>query len=110
MRKVGSAYPNSIDLITQSEEEVRLVIVEEEALDDEAALALQEKLNNYLSYALDGELLKQYPAISSKQVIIRVEFWARPTAFILEFLARYKEAVAEHQVPVEVTIEGSAVL
>ena len=110
MSKAGIAHPTTLDLVTQSETEVRLVLVEESALSDEAAPALQEKMNNYLDYALSGELSKQYPGAGTKKAIIRVDLWARPSVFILEFLARYREAVAQYQIQVEVSVEGKAVL
>jgi len=106
MSKVGIDHPTSLDLVTMNELEVRLVLVENRALADADAPALQEKLNNYLSYALDGGLEAGYPEAIHKRVILRLDFYARPSAFISQFIDRFRQAVADHNVQVELSIEG----
>jgi hypothetical protein len=60
--------PNTVDLVvtTPSGDAVLLVVVRAEAWtgSDEELLALQEKLHNYVAYALDGQMLRDYPQVS----------------------------------------------
>jgi hypothetical protein len=106
MANVGISHPDVLDLVTQSDSEVRLVLVEERALSERDAVALQAKLNNYLAYALDGALVQQYPQCDGKRVYLRVDLYARPSEFIREFIARYREAVAQYNVGVELCVQG----
>jgi len=48
-------------------------------------LQLQTKLNNYLSYALDGQLAKDYPDLSGKPVRIELHTDAEPDATTFRF-------------------------
>ena len=47
---------------------------------------LQEKLNAYLSFILDGEMLDAYPAFRNKSVRLVLECVKPPTGRMLEFL------------------------
>jgi len=110
MSNIGISHPSVLDLITQSDKEIRLILIEDRALSNEDAPLLQEKLNNYVGYALDGELLKNYPESQDKQVVLRVEFNAQPAQLIKEFMRKYREAIAQYEVQVELVIQGSPVL
>ncbi len=61
----GIRYPEVIDLVTDDPvgEEVLLVVVEERPWSgDRSELELlQQKLNNYLRFALDGAMQEQFP-------------------------------------------------
>lgn len=108
MSTIGISHPSVLDLVTQSDSQIRLILIEERALSNEDAPALQEKLNNYLGYALDGELLKNYPESKDKQVLLRPEFNAPPDPFITEFIHRYREAIAQYKVQMEFVIQGNS--
>lgn len=108
MSTVGISHPSVLDLVTQSDREIRLILIEERALSSDDAPALQEKLNNCLGYALDGELLKNYPESQGKQVLLRLEFNAPPAPFITEFIHKYREAVAQYKVQMEFVIQGNS--
>jgi len=52
MSRSGISQPQNVDLVTEGADEFHLILVEERALTESDALALQEKLNNYLSFAV----------------------------------------------------------
>ena len=107
MNREGITYPNVLDLVTMSDDSCSLILVEERASREGDALALQEKLNNYLSYALDGGLAADYPESRGKRVNIRVDLYAAPHPFIVEFLARYRKTIASSGVGVICFCEGN---
>jgi len=61
MSKNGAKYPEVIDFLTEKDGVCSLYIVQSTPLDDGLTLKLQEKINNYLAFALDGQLAKEYP-------------------------------------------------
>lgn len=68
--------------------EVVLVLVESHPWNpaSDQAFLLQEKLNAYLSFVLDGEMLENYPSLRNKPVRIVLECVDPPSGRILEFL------------------------
>jgi hypothetical protein len=73
MSKYGVNYPNQIDLISHNEGVCNLHVVQSEELTDELLLKLQDKLNHYLAYALDGQLQEDFSNLPKKQ--IRIQLW-----------------------------------
>ncbi|MFQ5697902.1 MAG: DUF6572 domain-containing protein [Myxococcota bacterium] len=73
----GVANPSVIDLITPEAEsgEVVLVVLEDREWSDapERLKQLEDKLNAYFVYVLDGFLVRQYPRYEGRGVRIRVE-------------------------------------
>ncbi|GAA5177176.1 hypothetical protein GCM10025771_13770 [Niveibacterium umoris] len=104
--RCGIRHPDVVDLVTNGDDAFRLVLVEEQELTDDDALELQQKLNNYLGFALDGPLLERYPEASGKQACIRVDLYVQPSPFILEFLRQYAKAIDEYGVSFELSVNG----
>jgi hypothetical protein len=69
------AKTNVIDLIAQDARECLLgLVVEEGEWDNPDRLwLLQEKVNTYAAYALDGALHAQYPGTAGKEVVIQIQ-------------------------------------
>jgi len=86
----GVSVANVVDIVAYNADEdvVILSMVEDRPWDGakERILQLQTKLNNYLSYALDGQLAKDYPDLSGKPVRIELHTDAEPDATTLGFL------------------------
>ena len=59
--KYGTEHPNKIDTIATKDEKVILSIIQADAIDDDNLIQLQEKINNYLAYILDGQLDNDFP-------------------------------------------------
>lgn len=109
MNQSGISHPGKLDLVTRGDDGFRLVLVEDRPLSQGDAPALQEKLNNYLGFAIDGGLLEQYPESLGNKVTIRVDLFAQPDPFILDFMCQFRAAIAQHHVAVELTVNGVAV-
>ncbi len=56
-------------------------------------MKLQEKLNNYLSFALDGQLQRLYPASSGKRVAIQIDSYQRPDEQTLSLIDVVREKI-----------------
>ena len=64
------------------------------ALDDkDHLLALQEKINSYLSFVESGEILKAYPKAKDREVTIKVVFKHEPNNTALQFLKRARQTI-----------------
>jgi hypothetical protein len=69
-------------------DEVVLVMRENRPWDgsDERLFQLQEKINTYTAFALDGEMTEVYPAYAGKKVRIQLNCPAVPDGRTLDFL------------------------
>ena len=92
MSKSGAEYPEVIDYLTEKDGVCSLYIVQSMPLDDELTLKLQEKINNYLAFALDGQLANEYPDMAGMRVQIKLELQYPPEGVAAEFI----EKVAPH--------------
>lgn len=70
--------PEVIDLVTHDprSDVVTLVMVEDREWGDRGALLpdLQAKLSTYLGYALEGQLLREYPQLRGKPIAFQLSF------------------------------------
>jgi hypothetical protein len=53
---------------------------------DDQVLVLQAKLNNYLTFVLDGGLLEQYPNLNTARWSLRLDCQSQPPERTAEFL------------------------
>jgi hypothetical protein len=63
---------------------------------------LQEKLNAYVSFLLDGELQENFPDLAAKSVEIQLRTLHDPDAKALEFISRVREQLALQQITFEI--------
>jgi hypothetical protein len=63
---------------------------------------LQEKLNAYVSFILDGELQESFPDLAAKSVEIQLRTLHDPDARALEFISRAREQLALQQITFEI--------
>ncbi len=59
---------------------------------------IEEKINRYLGYALDGHLAEQYPQYQGKQIRIRLDCAEAPAGEALRFVAAAEHATSTHGV------------
>ena len=76
--------------------EVVLVMFEPRpwTLGDQQLFQLQEKLNAYLSFALDGELAEQLPQFAERPVRVQLNCAEPPPQPVVDFLAKIREQVS----------------
>lgn len=91
----GVDNPRVIDLVTYDPKsgEYVLIMTEERQWDGSAdrVLQLQEKVNNYLSFALDGQMAKQHPESVGKPIRLQLDCVAEPDADSARFLELARE-------------------
>ena len=96
----GVENPMIMDLITVDKEtdKVVLVMIERRAwgADPKQLKQIEEKINRYMAYVLDGFLAEQHPQYLGKQVTIRLDCAAPPAGEASRFVAAAAHAAAEH--------------
>jgi Family of unknown function (DUF6572) len=95
--RAGIAYPDVIDLVTEEPDgEWALIVVEEGDWtgSQDQLKRLQEKLNNYLKFALDGEMARLHPESKGKKVRIQLDLYSPPDPKTMRFIKRLEEAIS----------------
>ena len=91
----GVENPRVIDLVTYDPKsgEYVLIMTEQRQWDGspDRVLQLQEKVNNYLSFALDGQMARQYPESAGKLIRLQLDCLAEPDADSARFLELVRE-------------------
>lgn len=90
--------------------EVLLVMVERRPWHDVDAqlFQVQEKLNAYLSFALDGEMFEAYPQFRGKSLRIRLECAEPPVDAMLGFFQHVYEQTGLQGISFEVDVVSPA--
>jgi hypothetical protein len=82
LTRTGVQNPSLIDLVTYDPEsgEFALIMTETRPWDGSAdrVLELQQKINNYLSFALDGQLERQHPGSVGKAIRLQLDCVSPP--------------------------------
>ncbi len=83
-----------------------LMMVEERPWSGEDAqlFQLQEKLNAYLSFILDGEMAESYPELQGKPVRVVVRCAEEPDQKTVEMLSAVRKQIAFQQIDLEVHV------
>lgn len=108
----GMEHAGVIDLLAfhQASDEVVLTMVETRpwAPGSPQLYQLQEKLNAYLSFILDGEMLEAYPQFAQKPVRVRLECATPPGPEEIGFLQHVHDQTRLQGISFEVDVVGSA--
>ena len=106
----GVENPAMMDLITTdpASGSVVLVMVESRAwgASTQQLRQIEEKINRYLGYALDGFLVEQYPQYEGRKVTIRLDCSERPTGEAVRFLAAAQHAIEAQGIAFVVEVTG----
>ena len=73
---------------------------------DAQLFLLQEKLNAYLSFALDGEMAEAYPHAAAKSVRLRLKCASEPDARTLRFIDVIRKQIAYQHIPFEIAVKA----
>ena len=105
----GVEHTGVIDLIVRDAESgrVELVMFEPrlwlEGEEGESQLfQLQEKLNAYMSFALDGEMAEAYPELAAQPLRLVLRCVDVPPGPAVEFLSHVREQIALQDIDLEV--------
>ena len=109
----GVEFPEVIDMLGEesSSGDVVLVLEERRAWDGSELrlFQLQEKLNAYLAFALDGELAEAYPGLAGRPVRLRLDAVFPPDLATTQFLEVIRRQVGFQGISVEVRVLGDRV-
>jgi len=96
--KNGVEHPEIIDLVSSDGDTVVLIIVQTEAPNDHFLSSLEDKINNYLSFAKDGQMYELYPDTNGKDITIRLDMYEALDQEILKFCEKAKEVLSHENV------------
>lgn len=100
----GIRAPGTIDLISRAQTgAIRLIIAEADALSGGDLPALQRKIDSYVGYAL-AQSSSAPTGTPASEVIIRVDLYAKPDAFVLEFLRHCRVVLGRRGLGFELAI------
>src|SRR4051812_40549847 len=96
----GVQNPAVVDLITldKASDTVVLVMIERRPWDAtrEQFKQIEEKLNRYMGYVLDGFLAEQYPQYTGKPVAVRLDCAEAPGGEAVRFVEAMTHACQSH--------------
>jgi hypothetical protein len=105
----GVEHAGVIDLLTHDAKQghVTLVMVEPRPWDGSEArlFQLQEKLNAYVSFALDGEFAEAYPALAGLPLRIVLECGTYPDEATIDLLEKVREQLGFQQIDLQVVVK-----
>ena len=105
----GVEHASVIDLLTHDAKsgQVELVMFEPRPWDggEEQLFQLQEKLNAYLSFALDGEMAEAHPQLVDKPLRVVLRCLEVPSRAVVEFLSQVREQIALQGIDLEVRFQ-----
>jgi len=106
----GVEHAHVIDLIADDTKtgEVTLIMLEERPWDGSELrlFQLQEKINAYLSFALDGEMAESYPNFSGRKIRLQLDCVGMPDSEVVQFLSMVREQIAFQGINLEVRVMG----
>jgi hypothetical protein len=106
----GVENPRGLDALAVDGEtgEAVLIMVEPRLWDgsEERLFQLQEKINAYLSFALDGEMTEAFPQLADKPVRLQLDCAAPPDSMTEHFIARVREQIALQEMKFAVRVVG----
>jgi hypothetical protein len=98
--ETGVQNPMIVDRIEVDpvSDRVVLVMIERRAwgADPRQLTQIEEKINRYLAYALDGHLGQHYPQYRDRKVAVRLECAEAPAGEALRFVAAAEHATSAH--------------
>jgi hypothetical protein len=101
-----------VDLIgvDPASDKVVLTMIERRAwgASDRQFQEIEEKINRYMGYALDGFLVEQYPQYEGKRVQIRLECAEQPRGEAVLFVSAAARAAKDHGLELVVAVKPPA--
>jgi hypothetical protein len=106
----GVEHAHVIDIIAHDSktDEVTLLMLEQRPWDGSELrlFQLQEKINAYLSFVLDGEMAEAYPQFVGKKIRLQLDCVGMPGNDVVGFLSMVREQIAFQDINFEVRVMG----
>ena len=107
-QKSGLLYPDRLDAMAYDEHQKTVILAIFETrqwdLGDLQLLQLQEKLNAYASFILDGEMEETYPDLIDKKICIQLRTVHEPSDAVLAMAPRVREQLALQDIDFEIVV------
>jgi len=104
----GLQNPGVLDAFAYDERTDRVVLAMFEPRPwtggDQQAFQLQEKLNAYASFILDGEMVESFPELKNKRVCIQLRTFHEPDDRTLGFLKMVGDQLAFQEIDLETVL------
>ena len=104
----GIEYTDVIDVIAHDprDDTVTLIMQESRPWDgsDQQLFQLQEKINTYLSFALDGEMHEEYPQFQGKPLRLQLDCHAVPDERTRNLLQQVRDQIAFQEIDFQVRV------
>ncbi|MDZ4697260.1 MAG: DUF6572 domain-containing protein [Deltaproteobacteria bacterium] len=104
----GVQNPMMLDLIAldPATDMVVLTMIERRAwgTDPRQIQQIEEKINRYMGYVLDGFLAEQYPQYIGKRVLVSLRCIAEPGDVYARFVVAARQALAAHGIGFDVQV------
>lgn len=107
----GVEHPHIIDIVAHDPKEgvVTLIMLEPRPWDgtELRLFQLQEKINAYLSFALDGEMAEAYPDLVSLPLRLQLDCTTPPDSMTVSFLSHVRDQIAFQGIDLQVRVMGA---
>lgn len=107
-KEKGAHNPNTIDAIAHNPQthELILIMIEIRPWDgsNKRLLELQNKINLYLEFIVDGHLKQKYPDIDEKKISIRLDCCYEPDDKTMELLNAIMAQIEQYEVSISVRV------
>ncbi|HEV7868477.1 MAG TPA: DUF6572 domain-containing protein [Chthoniobacteraceae bacterium] len=107
----GVEHAHVIDIVAHDaqRDEAVLIMLEPRPWEEseQRLFQLQEKINAYLAFALDGEMAECHPELMTKRLRLQVDCVDMPPSAVVEFLSVVREQIAFQNIDLEVRVMGN---
>ncbi|MCX6978912.1 MAG: hypothetical protein NTX04_13495 [Verrucomicrobia bacterium] len=106
----GVEFPHVIDIVAHDTptNSVALIMLESRPWDGSELrlFQLQEKLNAYLAFALDGEMAEAYPSLIGLPLRLQLDCVTPPDSMTVSFLSQVRDQIAFQDIDFIVRVVG----
>lgn len=98
MLKNGVENCEHLDLISKNNSYVNLIIVQTNEFSSEQFSNFSSKINAYMAFVRNGQLLEKYPDLKGRKVRISIDMHVPVDDWALELFENTKQALSRHNV------------
>ena len=107
----GVEHAHVIDIVAHDAKTatVALIMLEPRPWDgsERRLFQLQEKINAYLAFALDGEMAEAYPALTGLPLRLQLDCATPPDSMTVSFLSHVRDQIAFQEIDLQVRVMGA---
>jgi len=108
----GLEFPHIIDMVVEDTDSGTIVLFMHEhrpwSGSDEQIFQLQEKMNAYMAFALDGEMNEEYPQFAGRKIRVELNCVSPPDDRTLHYLKLIHDQIALQEIDFVVNVRKSS--